>query len=131
MPKKSTIPDNPVGEAYGKPFDGEDDRYITTTNVGTHAVGATGTRKELGPGAQIPRLLDEGAIAVAPEPVEGEQPEGTAADLAAQRTDPSVNIGKGPAAPGHDTRPVSDPESGHGGAGGAEEEGGIFGKRKK
>lgn len=107
MPKPDRAPDNPTGADFDK-LEDDRKRYTTATNVGRHRAGATVGRKDLGPGAQVQRLLDAGAIVPAPDAEEGEA--APAAD--AGRTDPALNIGKGPGAEGRDVRPGSDPESG-------------------
>lgn len=107
MPDK--IADNPVGDEFAKLTD-DGTRYTTTTNVGPHLAGATISTKDLGPGAQIQRLIEAGALVPA-EKVDPNKP-AAAAGPAAGRTDPGLNIGKGPPAPGHDPHPGSHPESG-------------------
>lgn len=96
------VPDNPTGSDFVK-LEDDKKRYVTTTNVDNHLAGITVSKKDLGPGAQIQRLLDEGAIAPAPDVGSKEAQAVPASDEG--RFDPALNIGKGPAAPGKETRP--------------------------
>jgi hypothetical protein len=93
MPDKTPdlIPDNPIGADFAKLAD-DGKRYRTTTNILAHRTGVVVSAKDLGPGAQVQRLIDDGAIV----PVSDEEARAmtqTAADADAARFDPAASTG--------------------------------------
>ncbi len=70
-----SIPDNPTGDEFKKLKDDGTRYSVLHTVVGRHPRGTTVSARDLGPGAQIQRLLDVGAIAEAPreEPAQEEE----------------------------------------------------------
>jgi hypothetical protein len=91
-PNAGPVPDNPVkkpidpdkvksGERYHEDMEDGGQRYrIGPTMLGGHSAGEVVTAKELGPGAQIQRLIDQGYLIPVDDDYEEEESESEAAD---------------------------------------------------
>jgi hypothetical protein len=98
-PAPKRYADNPHGDqwaAFTKDFDDKDDgsRFRVGGNVGPHRTGAVVSLKDLGPGAQVQRLVDGGLL----QPLTAAEVEalavGESEPVAEKRFDPQFNIGR-------------------------------------